>query len=149
MGAGNDSFFAKVASIDPLARTLHLPGSNKYAQGVAQRNAGATDVNGGAFTGIAPSLAAANGGYTAGATGAPANWRQINLGSNPSGLFGDATRINNQVANVAPGVNGFAAHPLSFANPAVTNAQGNGNALPPSSAYVTAARGATQNTWGG
>jgi hypothetical protein len=148
MGAGNDSFFAKVASIDPLARTLHLPGSNKYAQGVAQRNAGATDVNGGPFTGIAPTLAAANGGYTAGATGAPANWQQINLGSNPSGLFGDALKINNNVANVSPGLNAQKPAPFSFSNPAVAG-PGNGGTLPPSSAYVNAARGATQNTWGG
>ena len=158
---GGDNFFAKLASADPIARTLGLPGANKYAQAVAQRNAGATDVNGGPFQGIAPTLAAANDGYTANAAGAPANWQQVNLGSSPSGIFGFAQKAANLSAATNPnlqlGTNPMqAGHPgavpgFSLGNPYAPNGSQNvGNSQQPASAYVQAARGAAQpQTWGG
>jgi hypothetical protein len=130
---GSDNFFSKVASVDPLAQALHLPGSDKYAQAVAQRNAGATDVNGGPYAGIAPTLAAANAGYVAGGPGAPKGWTQENLGSNPGGVFGFGMR---NAGNVGQGVFG-----------PVGNLYGNSNGAAQSTVnnpYAQAARGASQ-----
>jgi hypothetical protein len=147
---GGDNFFSKLASVDPLARALHLPGSDKYAQAVAQRNAGATDVNGGPFTGIAPTLAAANGGYTAGSPGAPANWQQINLGNDPSGLFGAATKLNNLAVNANPAGGGSLGKlpSTSLNNPTVPPQSQ--NAAYGQNPYAQAAgRAATQTPWSG
>jgi hypothetical protein len=134
---GSDNFFSKVASIDPLAQALHLPGSQKYAQAVAQRNAGATDVNGGAYTGIAPTLAAANAGYTPGGPGAPVGWQQANLGSTP-GWMNSFRNINSGIipSPIANGLGSIGSTPVS---PGAQQNAGN-----PSTAYVNAARGAQQ-----
>ena len=150
---GGDNFFSKVASMDPLARALHLPGSDKYAQAVAQRNAGATDVNGGAYTGIAPTLAGANAGYAPGGPGAAPNWQQINLGNSPSGIGGFMTKLANLSANTNPASGGnFGTLPnASDRNQYAPSGSANvGNSQQPASAYVQAARGAAQpQTWSG
>jgi hypothetical protein len=145
---GSDNFFSKIASMDPLAQALNLPGAHKYAQAVAQRNAGATDVNGGAYTGITPTLAAANAGYQPGGPGASPGWQQINLGSNPSGLQDILTRGANVLGNAAIAKPGPGGSPIS------TPSFGTGNPYVQQSTtqnpYVQAARGATQqqNQWG-
>ena len=148
---GGDNFFAKVASMDPLAQALNLPGAHKYAQAVAQRNAGATDVNGGAYTGIAPTLAGANAGYAPGGPGAAPGWQQINLGSSPSGAGGFFTKFANLSANTNPASGGnFGTMPsVSDRNAYAPSGAANvGNNQQPASAYVQAARGAS-NQWGG
>jgi hypothetical protein len=66
---GSTNFFSKLASVDPLAQALNLPGAHKYAQSQAQDAAGQTDTNGGAYTGINASLAGANAGYAPGGPG--------------------------------------------------------------------------------
>ncbi len=152
---GSDNFFSKVASVDPLAQALHLPGSNKYAQAVAQRNAGATDTNGGAYTGIAPTLAAANAGYVPGGPGAPAGWTQQNSGSSPGGLFGFGMRnagtvgrasLDTLAATGDPGFTGLAAYgnttpSYGGTTPVYGRTSGVSPAVNP---YVQAARGAQQ-----
>lgn len=70
---GSNSFFSKVASFDPLAHALHLPGANKYAQASASAAAGAS--GGGPFNGVTPTLAQANAGYAPGSAGSNPNWK--------------------------------------------------------------------------
>ncbi len=82
----SDNYFAKLASIDPLAQALHLPGANKYSQYQASQDAGTSAANGGPYTGVTPTLAAANGGYAPGGPGA--NQWQPWTPSTPGGLFG-------------------------------------------------------------
>jgi hypothetical protein len=135
---GSDNFFSKMSAANPISQALHLPGYNTYAKGVAQRNAGATDVNGGAYNGIAPTLAAANAGYQPGGPGAPAGWAPINLGSNPSGLFGFATKTANASGNVSediPKTPSFSMQPAGVQQSVTQNPN-------QSAAYVNAARGA-------
>lgn len=83
----SDNYFAKFASIDPLAQALHLPGANKYVQSQASQNAGTSAANGGPYTGITPTLAAANAGYAAGGPGSNTQWQQW-APSNPGGVMG-------------------------------------------------------------
>ncbi len=80
---GGNNFFSKIASIDPIAQALHLPGYNSYAK--AQANAHLPGSNG-PYTGVTPTLAGANAGYAPGGPGAnpwqqPQPWHQ-------GGLFG-------------------------------------------------------------
>jgi hypothetical protein len=82
----SDNFFAKFASIDPLAQAMHLPGANKYVQSQASREAGTSAANGGPYTGVTPTLAAANAGYTPGGPGA--NQWSAWAPQNPGGFFG-------------------------------------------------------------
>jgi hypothetical protein len=70
MGSG---FFGKIASIDPVAQALHLPGYNSYAK--QQANAHLPGSNG-PYTGVTPTLAGANAGYAPGGPGADPMWRQ-------------------------------------------------------------------------
>jgi hypothetical protein len=87
---GTGTFFSKVASVDPLAQALHLPGADKYAQQQASSNAGTSAY--GPYTGVTPTLAGANAGYVAGGPGANANytpWTPAQQG----GLFGAAQRF--------------------------------------------------------
>lgn len=71
---GTGTFFSKVASYDPLAHALHLPGANKYEQLQASQAAGQSGANGGPYTGQAPSLSAAAGGYAPGGPGSNVGW---------------------------------------------------------------------------
>lgn len=70
---GSNNFFSKMASYDPLAHALHLPGANKYAQ--AQTSAAAGQSGGGPFAGVTPTLAQANAGYAPGTPGANQDWK--------------------------------------------------------------------------
>jgi hypothetical protein len=83
---GTGTFFSKVASMDPLANALHLPGADKYRQQQASANAGSSAINAGPYQGVAPTLAGANAGYAAGGPGAQAGWRPFTP-SAPGGFF--------------------------------------------------------------
>jgi hypothetical protein len=98
---GSDNFFSKVASIDPIAQMLHLPGSNKYAQSEAQAANSAPDS--GPYNGVAPTLAAANAGYTPGGPGANASYVPF-AAARPGGLFGGLQRIAAASGDTLPNV---------------------------------------------
>jgi hypothetical protein len=98
---GTGTFFSKIASVDPLAQALHLPGATKYAQLEQSQNAGTSAANGGAYTGAAPTLAASQAGYVPGGPGANAQWQQWTP-SRPGGLFGGAQRISAAVGQTTP-----------------------------------------------
>lgn len=145
---GSDNFFSKIASIDPLAQALNLPGAHKYAQAQAQDAAGQTDTNGGPYTGIAPTLAGANAGYAAGGPGATVGFRptQPTEGGGVLGLFQRNANLSGNLTPQPWSSGGF--RPLTPANPGAgftnTNVQPSQTGNP----YVTAARGASQNAWG-
>jgi hypothetical protein len=69
---GTGTFFSKMASFDPLAHALHLPGANKYEQLQASQAAG--NSSRGPYQGVAPTLAGANAGYAAGGPGSNPNY---------------------------------------------------------------------------
>lgn len=82
---GSNNFFSKLASVDPLAQALHLPGSTKYAQQEAN-DANSTGAVG-PYAGTTPTLAAANGGYAPGGPGSNPDWRPF-VAQRPGGAFG-------------------------------------------------------------
>lgn len=98
---GTGTFFSKIASVDPLAHALHLPGANKYAQVEATKDAGQSAANGQAYTGVAPTLAAANAGYAAGGPGSNADWHPWTPNA-PGGIFGAAQRVSSAVGGTTP-----------------------------------------------
>lgn len=131
---GSTNFFSKLASVDPLAQALNLPGAHKYAQAQAQD----VQSNAGPYAGQTPTLAAANVGYAPGTTaqGAQAGWTPTQATAPGNGAFNFLQKAANVSGNITPHLNG----PLSM--PTTPN---------PSSAnpYVQAARGATQQSqWG-
>ncbi len=142
---GNSNFFAKLASIDPLAQALHLPGAHKYAQAQAQRAAGQTDTNGGAYTGIDATLAGANAGYAPGGPGSTPGFVPTQP-DRVGGLFGALQKGANLSGNLSAGVadNGMPTAPTGFStsNPYVQQT-GVRNPNPQLNPWVTAARGAT------
>ena len=112
---GTGTFFSKVASVDPLAQALHLPGADKYAQQQASQNAGTSAY--GPYTGVAPTLAGANAGYAAGGPGSNAGytpWTPTQQG----GLFGGAQRFASGAGSTI--INPAGATGSSWINP-VTN----------------------------
>lgn len=145
---GNSNFFAKIASMDPLAQALNLPGAHKYAQAQAQSEAGRAGASGGPYTGVAPTLAGANAGYSPGGPGSTVGWSQY-VAHDPSNFFQKAANLSGNLSaqpiNAIQGGGGVGAPDVGAgtSNPYV---QQNTVRNP----YVTAARGATQqNTWGG
>jgi hypothetical protein len=96
---GSDNFFSKLASIDPIAQALHLPGSNKYAQSEAERANSAPDP--GPYNGIAPTLAGANAGYAPGGPGANPNYVPFSV-QRPGGIFGGLQRIASSAGATSP-----------------------------------------------
>lgn len=98
---GTGTFFSKIASVDPLAQALHLPGASKYAQLEQSKNAGGSAANGGPYTGVAPTLAAASEGYVPGGTGANKQWSNW-APTAPGGLFGGAQRFSAAVGQTTP-----------------------------------------------
>ena len=82
---GSDNFFSKIASVDPIAQALNMPGAHKYAQAQAQD----VQTNPGAYAGVAPTLAAANAGYAPGtvAQGAQQGWTPNQAAGGGNGLF--------------------------------------------------------------
>jgi hypothetical protein len=96
---GSSNFFAKFASIDPLAQALHLPGADKYRQQQMQ-DANSTGAVG-PYAGVTPTLAGANSGYAPGGPGANSNYVPFQAKS-PGGLFGFAQRFSSAVGNTTP-----------------------------------------------
>ena len=147
---GSTSFFSKIASVDPIAQALDLPGAHKQAQAQAQRNAGQTDTNGGAYTGIGATLAGANAGYAPGGPGAPAGWAPTQPVSN-SGIFNTLQKGANLFGNLTP--QPWATGTLKpFTQATPTAGTSNSFVQPtatqnPTNAYARAAQ--PQNSWGG
>ncbi len=139
----NNSFFAKLASIDPLAQALHLPGAHKYAQAQAQRAAGQTDTNGGAYTGIDATLAGANAGYAPGGPGSTPGFAPTQP-DRVGGLFGALQKGSNLMGNSMPMVNANGM-PTGPGTVSTTNQYVQPNTVrnATSNPWVTAARGAT------
>ncbi len=133
---GGSNFFSKIASIDPIAQALNLPGAHSYAQ--AQANAHLPASNG-PYTGVTPTLAGANAGYAPGGPGAnmwtqPTPWHQ-------GGLFGTLQGLASDVGETS-----YGAQPkFSTQSPSATGPAGNVGTDP----YVTAAQNATRRTTGG
>jgi hypothetical protein len=120
---GSDNFFSKIASIDPLAQALDLPGAHKYAQSQAQDAAGQTDTNGGAYTGVNATLAGANAGYAPGGPGATPGFAPTQPTAG-NALFGHLQGAANLVGNSMPyragsGIVPTAPGSVSTANPYV------------------------------
>lgn len=148
---GSTNFFSKLASVDPLAQALHLPGSNKYAQAEASANAGSSAANGGPYAGVAPTLAGANGGYSPGGPGSNADWHQW-APTQPGGAFGFAQRFSSAVGKTTVNPNNPGQMPTMPGNPgqlrsAATSAPGYA-APPPINPYVAAARNAVTPNYG-
>jgi hypothetical protein len=80
---GSTNFFSKLASIDPLAQALNLPGAHKYAQ----NQAGDVQSNAGPYAGTTPTLADANAGYAPGSKGAQPGWTPNQSTPGQNGLF--------------------------------------------------------------
>lgn len=88
---GSDNFFAKIASIDPIAQALRLPGYQTHARAQAEAHLPGSN---GPYTGVTPTLAGANAGYLPGGPGAnpwtqPQPWHQGGLFGLAQGLAGD------------------------------------------------------------
>ena len=96
MGSG---FFDKVASVDPLAQALHLPGSDKYRQ--QQANDANSKGAVGPYAGVTPTLAGANAGYAPGGPGSNPDWKPF-VAQAPGGLFGFAQRFSSSVGDTTP-----------------------------------------------
>jgi hypothetical protein len=95
-------FFGKLASVDPIAQALNLPGSHDYVN--AQINAHMPSTAG-PYSGQAPTLAGANAGYAPGGPGADPMWRQAQPW-HQGGLLGSlqsAATIANPYAAVSAG----------------------------------------------
>ena len=100
---GSDNFFSKLASVDPLAQMLHLPGSGKYAQSQLERANEAPDS--GPYNGVAPTLAGANAGYAPGGPGANPNYKPWQI-QRPGGIFGTAQRLAGTAGEITPNPTG-------------------------------------------
>jgi len=133
---GGNNFFSKIASIDPIAQALNLPGAHSYAN--AQANAHLPGSNG-PYTGVTPTLAGANAGYAPGGPGAnpwqqPVPWHQ-------GGLFGTLQGAASDVGGTS-----FGAQPkFNTQSPSQTGPVGQVGPDP----YVTAARNAAGANKGG
>jgi hypothetical protein len=116
---GSSNFFSKIASVDPLAQALDLPGAHKYAQAQAQN----MQSNAGPYAGTTPTLADANAGYAPGTKDAAQGWTP-NQGLQGGGLFGLLQKNANLVGNSMPYRSGSGAVPtgpgsVSTSNPYV------------------------------
>lgn len=92
----SDNFFAKIASVDPIAQALHLPGYNTDVKAQANAHLPASS---GPYSGATPTLAGANAGYAPGGPGANAMWRQPQPW-HQGGLFGALQGGASQFGNV-------------------------------------------------
>jgi hypothetical protein len=95
---GSTNFFSKLASVDPLAQALNLPGAHKYAQAQAQD----VQTNAGPFAGKTPTLADANAGYAPGSAGAQVGWTPNQASAPGNSLFGFAQKASNLSGNLTP-----------------------------------------------
>ena len=156
---GNSNFFAKLASIDPIAQMAHLPGAHKYVQQQARDEAGKAGASGGAYTGVDPTLAGANAGYVPRGPGATQGWSQYQPRGS-GGLFGQLQKGANFFGNTAPSVDNsgkpipgnLSSGDNQYVQPnVVRNPVAMPNPYGVQNPWVTAARGATtqQNPqWG-
>ena len=143
---GTGTFFSKVAS-SPLFQKLDLPGSHKYQDSLEN----VIGPNQGAYTGVAPTLAAANGGYSAGGPGANVGGVNApNVGQNAAGwghpavggIFGTMDNIVGKGLSADPVTNGLITGGGQSAA-AIGNAFNGGS---PTNPYAAAARNATMTT---
>src|SRR5277367_1185280 len=97
---GSTNFFSKLASVDPIAQALDLPGAHKYAQAQAQD----VQTNPGPYAGQTPTLAAANVGYAPGTTaqGATPGWTPNQATQPGNALFGLLQKGANIAGNTVP-----------------------------------------------
>lgn len=140
---GSSNFFAKFASIDPLAQALHLPGANKYAQQEAENanNTSGMAVSG-PYAGETPTLAGANAGYAPGGPGSNSNYVPFKV-SQPGGLFGGMQRISSAVGATTPSPDAALSGKVALpAGPGgVANAYQTGQGPNSANTYSTAAPG--------
>lgn len=130
---GSGSFFSKLASYDPLAQALHLPGAGKYMQ--QQQTKAAGQSGGGPYAGTAPTLAAATAGYAPGGPGSNPDWKPFVMPQVGSGW----QRFSANQGNISPGIVG----PLVDKGAPGTNVGYSGTSTqsqPQSDAYVQATR---------
>jgi hypothetical protein len=137
---GTGTFFSKIASVDPLAQALHLPGASKYAQLEQSQNAGTSAANGGPYSGATPTLASAAGGYVPGGVGANTAWAPWTP-TRPGGLFGGAQRFSAAVGQTTPNPLGGNNTPSNLGQ-IVGTATGNGASNAAGMGYVQATRNA-------
>ena len=133
---GSTNFFSKLASIDPIAQALNLPGAHKYAQAQAQD----VQSNVGPYAGQTPTLAAANVGYAPGTTaqGATPGWTPIQATAPGNSAFNFLQKAANLSGNASGGGAALGVPTrLPSTNPISTSNQ-----------YVQAARGAQGNIYG-
>lgn len=140
---GSTNFFSKIASFDPLAQALDLPGAHKYAQAQAQD----VQTNAGPYAGTTPTLADANAGYAPGSADAQQGWTPNQSTNSNRGFLGFLGKTANLSGNLGnqPIAGRMTPTPLQGTNN--TYVQGSQTINP----YVTAARGAVQqptNSWG-
>lgn len=137
---GSNNFFSKIASMDPLAQALNLPGAHKYAQQQGRDEAAKAGASAGPYTGVQATLAGANAGYAPGGPGATVGWHQY-MPHDPSNFFQRAANVSGNVTPQPWSTGGL--KPFTQADPTA------GTTNP----YVTAAQGVPRNNqisaWGG
>lgn len=139
---GSTNFFSKLASVDPLAQALNLPGAHKYAQAQAQD----VQTNPGPYAGVTPTLADANAGYAPGSADAQKGWTPNQATTPGNSLFGKLQGAANVSGNLTPQPWATGTlKPFAQANPTA----GTGNSFVQGSQtvnpYVTAAQRASQS----
>jgi hypothetical protein len=141
---GSNNFFSKVASIDPLAQALNLPGAHKFAQSQAQD----VQTNAGPFAGKTPTLADANAGYAPGSAGATVGWTPNQATVPGNSLFGAAQRAANLSGNLSAqptnGLPGSGRGGIGLPNPTAGTQNTYVQPTQTMNPYVTAARAAAQ-----
>ena len=130
------SFFQRVASVDPIAQALHLPGSGAYAK--AQLDKANQTQGTGPYTGVAPTLAASQQGYVPGGTGANAGWKPFELPSQGGGFLQQAASMS---GSVTPGMTSL----TNMSGPSTGN-WSNASLGKPSATGVTGASGPFSTT---
>jgi hypothetical protein len=117
---GSNNFFSKLASYDPLAHALHLPGANNYENQQTRNAINTSTENPGPYTGVAPTLAASQAGYVPGGPGAN-QWKPFVMPNVGSGWQHFASSMNTDplaAAVGAPGANSGSTPPIAQGNPA-------------------------------
>lgn len=116
MGAG--TFFSKIASYDPLAQALHLPGSQSYVNyKQAQADENQPGAHSGPYSGVSPTLGAAQAGYAPDGAGSNSQWKPYTAAPNVANFFQKAasnagyatppTSPWGQGGTIAPSVSGL------------------------------------------
>lgn len=92
--------------MDPLAQALHLPGAGGYVHQQQQNEAGKSAY--GPYTGVTPTLAAANAGYAPGGPGANPGYKPWQ-NMTPGGFVGSMQKIAGNSGNMSPNATSWAA----------------------------------------